>query len=110
MAGVKGRSGRRPGSTPGPGRKRTSLRQLGDSIGDEIRNFVSMLGESADITVGNVEIVRCACGAISISDYWLLAHAHNPLPEPDEQGNIYPLLGRVDVKGTKPQHSKRCKG
>lgn len=110
MAGVKGRSGQRKGSPPGPGRKRTSFRQLGDSIGDEIAKFVSMLGESADITVGNIEIVRCACGAISISDYWLLAHAHSPLPEPDEQGNIYPLLGRVDVKGTKPQHRKNCKG
>lgn len=106
MAGVKGRSGKHGKQ----GRKRTSFRQLGDGIGDEIAKFVSMLGESADITVGNIEIVRCACGAISISDYWLLAHAHSPLPEPDSDGNIYPLLGRVDVKGTKPQHRKNCKG
>lgn len=110
MAGVKGRSGRKPGSPPGPGRNRTSFRTVADDIAVEVKRFTAMFSDAVDIIVEDVEIRRCACGAISVASYRLLAYRHDALPEPDNEGNFYPLLGEMEMTGTKSQHSRKCTG
>lgn len=101
----------RGGPGRGQGRSRTSLRTLADSIGKEIAAHAKMFGpEPVDIVVEGLAIERCACGALSHRGYRIVAHRHEALPEPDAQGNLYPIVGSREVPGQPARHNGKCNG
>ena len=106
---TKRSQGHQPGvPNPNAGRNLTSLRPLADTILAEIAKLAAMFSDPVDCTVQGLEIERCACGAVGWSDFDIVAQRHEALSAPDAQGNLYPILGRVGVKGRQAQHAKRC--
>ena len=61
MAGVKGRSGQKPGSPPGPGRNHTSIRNISHVVRAALAMFSP--GDVGDVTM-DTSLTYCAhCGA-----------------------------------------------
>lgn len=90
------------GKRANAGRRATDLRSL--SISD--------IGVSFDQPVeyaSEVIVTQCgSCGAIQWEPYSVVVTATDPLPEPDNDGFLYPVLATVAMPGRKAKHRRGC--
>lgn len=80
----------------------TDLRSL--SISDIGVTFDQPVEYTSEIIV-----TQCgSCGAVHWEPYHVVVTATEPLPTPDKDGFLYPVLATVQMLGREAKHSKNC--
>lgn len=90
------------GQRANAGRRATDLRSL--TIRDIGVSFDQPVEYASEIIV-----TQCgSCGAIHWEPYHVVVTSTEPLPKPDKDGFLYPVLATVSMPGRKAKHHRDC--